>query len=69
MKRLPKRDGIRRVKVYRGRSDIAMMRSALAHGIQMTFDNIAETEGCEILVRQHGRKPRLAFVPVTGRKV
>jgi hypothetical protein len=64
MKKLPKRNGIRRVKLHHGRSTRAIILSALAHMIPMALANIGETEGYEISVRTHGKKPRIAARPL-----
>jgi hypothetical protein len=64
MKKLPKRDGIRRVKVHHGESTRNIIISALAHMIPLALANIGETENCEISVHTRGRKPRIAVRPL-----
>jgi hypothetical protein len=65
MKKLPKRDGIRRPRIYRGPSTEDVMRSALVQGIASVLANIGETEDCVLRIVNRGphRKPRIAIVP------
>ena len=65
MKQLPKRDGIQRPKIHRGRSTVAMLRAALDQGIADLLEDMGETAGCrlQIVPSPHNGKARLGILP------
>jgi hypothetical protein len=64
MKKLPKRDDIRRPRIYRGRGTVEAMRAVLIQGIANLLADIGETEDCVLQIVPRGRtgKRRLGLL-------